>query len=56
MNYIIKMAIALFLITPSFALFAKETKNILFIAGNTKHRHGFHEFKAGSMLLADALN
>ena len=34
----------------------KNTKNILFIAGDTKHRHGFHEYKAGSILLADALN
>ena len=34
----------------------KDTKNILFIAGDTKHRHGFHEYKAGSILLADALN
>ena len=56
MKYFIKIAMVLFLMTPSFALFAKETKNILFIAGNTNHRHGFHEFKAGSMLLADALN
>ena len=56
MTKFIKIALALFLFTPAFALFAKETKNILFIAGNTKHRHGFHEFKAGSMLLADALN
>ncbi|MBT3540245.1 MAG: SGNH/GDSL hydrolase family protein [Opitutae bacterium] len=31
-------------------------KSVLFIAGNTKHRHGFHEYKAGSILLADALN
>lgn len=30
-------------------------KKILFIAGNTKHRHGIHEYRAGSMLLADAL-
>jgi putative membrane-bound dehydrogenase-like protein len=35
---------------------AKKNKQILFIAGDTKHRHGFHEYKAGSMLLADALN
>ena len=33
-----------------------DNKNILFIAGDTKHRHGFHEYKAGSMLLAEALN
>ncbi len=31
-------------------------KSVLFIAGNTKHRHGFHEYRAGSILLADALN
>ena len=31
-------------------------KSVLFIAGNTKHRHGFNEYKAGSILLADALN
>ncbi|MDG0964023.1 MAG: hypothetical protein P8O23_03100 [Opitutales bacterium] len=34
----------------------EDTKNILFIAGDTKHRHGFHEYKAGSILLANALN
>jgi hypothetical protein len=34
----------------------KMEKSILFIAGDTKHRHGFHEYKAGSILLADALN
>ena len=34
----------------------KDIKNILFIAGDTKHRHGFHEYKAGSILLANALN
>ena len=34
----------------------KPRKSVLFIAGNTKHRHGFHEYKAGSILLADALN
>ena len=28
----------------------------MFIAGNTKHRHGFHEYKAGCILLADSLN
>ena len=32
------------------------TSRILFLAGNTRHRHGVHEFKAGSMLLAEALN
>jgi len=34
----------------------KDPKNVLFIAGDTKHRHGFHEYKAGSILLANALN
>ena len=33
-----------------------EDKSVLFIAGDTKHRHGFHEYKAGCILLADALN
>lgn len=31
-------------------------KKILFIAGNTQHRHGYHEYRAGSMILAKALN
>jgi putative membrane-bound dehydrogenase-like protein len=31
-------------------------KRILFLAGSTTHRHGIHEYKAGSILLADALN
>jgi len=35
---------------------ADQKKKILFIAGNTKHRHGIHEYRAGSMLLANALN
>ena len=35
---------------------ASGKKKILFIAGNTKHRHGYHEYRAGSILLADALN
>ena len=43
-------------LAPAFALIAKDKTKILFIAGDTKHRHGIHEFKAGSMLLADALN
>lgn len=34
----------------------KKIKKILFIAGNTKHKHGYHEYKAGSILLANALN
>jgi putative membrane-bound dehydrogenase-like protein len=46
---------ALFFLS-AFASFANDKTNILFIAGDTKHRHGIHEFKAGSMLLADALN
>ena len=32
-----------------------ETKNILFLAGDTKHRHGFHEYKAGSISAAISL-
>ena len=34
----------------------KDPRNVLCIAGDTKHRHGFHEYKAGSILLANALN
>lgn len=34
----------------------KTTKKILFIAGKPGHGHGNHEYRAGSMLLADALN
>ena len=34
----------------------KSKKRILFIAGSTTHRHGIHEYKAGSLLLAKALN
>ena len=56
MNSIIKIALAICLISSPFALLAKDSKNILFIAGDTKHRHGFHEYKAGSIILADALN
>ena len=33
-----------------------DTKKILFIAGKPSHGHGQHEHRAGSMLLADALN
>ena len=35
---------------------SKDRKRFLFIAGDTKHRHGVHEYRAGSMLLANALN
>ena len=59
---LLKDIIVLFslIITCSIALHAdhhsEEKKKILFIAGDTKHRHGFHEYKAGSILLANALN
>ncbi len=33
-----------------------EKKTILFIAGNPSHKNGEHEFRAGCMLLSDALN
>lgn len=33
-----------------------ETKEIVFIAGNRSHASGEHEFRAGSLLLAKALN
>jgi len=29
----------------------KPRKSVLFLAGNTKHRHGFHEYKAGCILM-----
>ena len=35
---------------------AAEKKKILFLAGNPSHSNGEHEFRAGCMLLADALN
>ena len=35
---------------------AAETTKIVFIAGNRSHASGEHEFRAGSMLLAKALN
>ncbi|MCH2208520.1 MAG: ThuA domain-containing protein [Lentisphaerales bacterium] len=60
MRKTIKLILALFVMFSPLAgsIFAKEKdiKKILFIAGNTKHRHGFHEYKAGSILLANALN
>ncbi|MEO0414904.1 MAG: PVC-type heme-binding CxxCH protein, partial [Verrucomicrobiota bacterium] len=31
-------------------------KRVLFVAGNTVHNHGFHEYRAGSLFLANALN
>jgi len=34
----------------------KDTKKVLFIAGRPSHSHGQHEHRAGSMLLANALN
>ena len=33
-----------------------EKKTILFLAGKPSHANGEHEFRAGCMLLADALN
>ncbi|WDE99317.1 ThuA domain-containing protein [Lentisphaera profundi] len=50
------LSLAAIFLLPALAAFAKDKTSILFIAGDTKHRHGFHEYKAGSMLLADALN
>lgn len=44
-------ALLIFLLTPALA-----KKNILFIAGNPSHANGEHEFRAGCMLLAKALN
>lgn len=44
------------LLTLVSSLFAEETKNILFLAGNPSHSSGDHEFRAGCMLLADKLN
>lgn len=35
---------------------AKEKKKVLFLAGHPSHGNGEHEFRAGSILLADALN
>ncbi len=34
----------------------KSKKRILFLAGSTTHNHGIHEYKAGALLLAKALN
>ncbi|MGB0993534.1 MAG: PVC-type heme-binding CxxCH protein [Akkermansiaceae bacterium] len=45
------LLVLLFCITPVLA-----KKNILFIAGNPSHGNGAHEFRAGCMLLAKALN
>ncbi|MCM8537538.1 MAG: c-type cytochrome [Lentisphaeraceae bacterium] len=60
MRKTIKLILALFVMLSPLggSIFAKEkdVKKILFIAGNTKHRHGFHEYRAGSILLANALN
>ena len=54
------IALCLVSITWSLAVYADDhsgdKKKILFIAGDTKHRNGFHEYKAGSILLANALN
>ena len=50
------LCLAAIFLLPTITTLAKEKTKILFIAGDTKHRHGFHEYKAGSMLLADALN
>ena len=44
-------ALLIFLLTPALA-----KKNILFIAGAPSHANGEHEFRAGCMLLAKALN
>jgi len=44
--------VVLLLVNPSFA----ETTRILFLAGSRSHASGEHEFNAGCMLLAKALN
>ncbi len=52
MQFLVRLT-ALLLIFAS-PVFAK--KKILFLAGTPSHGNGEHEFRAGSMLLADALN
>lgn len=46
----------LFLSTIFLSSVSAETTNILFLAGSRSHSSGEHEFRAGCMLLADALN
>lgn len=46
--------LAAVMIAPSLA--EEASKKIVFIAGNRSHSSGEHEFRAGSMLLAKALN
>jgi len=53
----LKLASYLALLALSTApLAAKDTKNILFLAGGPSHSPGAHEHRAGCILLADALN
>ena len=49
-------AVAIFFLAFSASAIADETTNILFLAGPRSHASGDHEFNAGCMLLAKALN
>ena len=51
-----KLLISMLLMAGAAVPAAAETKEIVFIAGNRSHGSGEHEFRAGSMLLAKALN
>ena len=51
-----KLSVILAILASVGQLAAAETTNILFLAGGRSHASGDHEFRAGSMLLAKALN
>lgn len=51
-----KLLLSMGLMAVSSLPMAAETKEIVFLAGNRSHASGEHEFRAGSLLLAKALN
>ena len=55
MNYLFRFTLLLALLFLGLAP-AHAKKKILFLAGPPSHSNGEHEFRAGCMLLADALN
>ncbi|QEG24322.1 ThuA domain-containing protein [Mariniblastus fucicola] len=56
MNNLLRFCSIALLLSLATSAFAKDTTHILFLAGARSHASGEHEFNAGCLLLAKALN
>jgi putative membrane-bound dehydrogenase-like protein len=56
MKHLTKRIVLLLALSILSSFTASAKKKVLFLAGNPSHANGEHEFRAGCMLLADALN